>query len=270
MLARIRSELIPSRSPSLDLSGRPATWLALITFGVYCFVYPFAVLLLSFDWMPFGMEWMSSLLLAMMGLSCFGWLWANAGRLGALLGALVFFLGVALEYLGVFTGFPFGTYRYTGVLVPELQGGVPLAIGFAWLLVIVSSHLTVRRHFPAHVTPGSIIAVSLVGALPAVGLDLLLEPVAYHVKNYWQWLPGDGAYYGIPVVNFVAWFVAAAIFNLPLALVIRGEKSHILPWLPVALFVMNVLMFGIVCVAHGFWLAGLIALVLLAAAFLSR
>ena len=32
-------------------------------FGIYSFVYPFAILLMSFDWMQFGMEWMSRLLL---------------------------------------------------------------------------------------------------------------------------------------------------------------------------------------------------------------
>jgi putative membrane protein len=242
--------------------------LVLIPFSVYCFVYPFAILLMSFDWMPFGMEWMSSLLLAMLGLTSLGWLWANLGRLGLVLGALIFGSGIALEYLGVLTGFPFGNYRYTGVLTPELPGSVPLAIGFAWLLVIVSGLFTARRFFSGSVKSArNTLALALGGATLAVVLDLLLEPVAYHVKSYWQWIPGDGAYYGIPVSNFVAWFVAALLLNLLLASVWKRQSAVFLPWLPIALFVMNVIMFGIVDVAHGFWIAGVIGLVTLLGLF---
>ncbi|MGA7733387.1 MAG: carotenoid biosynthesis protein [Chloroflexia bacterium] len=263
MLAHVLSKLSPSRSIGPSIFGQGAAWLTLLPFAVYCFVYPFGILLLSFDWMPFGMEWMSSLLLGMLGLSCVGWLWANLGGLGFLLGVLIFSLGVALEYVGVLTGFPFGAYRYTGVLVPDLPGGVPLAMGFAWLAVIVGGHFTARRASPvARTRAGNVVALSLVGGLLAVGLDLLLEPVAYHVKGYWQWLPGDGAYYGIPVSNFVAWFLAAALFNLPLAFLSSRQREWAWPWLPVALYVMNVIMFGIVNLAHGFWLAGFMGLML--------
>ena len=64
-----------------------AGWAVLLPLAVFCFVYPFALLLLSFDWMPFGMEWMSSLLLVMLGLAAGGWFrtvrsgrWTNRPR----------------------------------------------------------------------------------------------------------------------------------------------------------------------------------------------
>ncbi len=150
------------------------------SFGVFCFVYPFAILLLSLDLMPFGMEWMSSLLLMMLGFSAWGWLWLNFGGAGVAIGGLLFALGVALEYVGVLTGVPFGRYTYTGVLIPQLPGGVPLAIGFAWLVIVVSGLFTARlmlRISRPHST-SAIAATSAVGAALAVGLDLLLEPVA--------------------------------------------------------------------------------------------
>ena len=263
MPARITSRLPLSRSLAPGFT-RPSAWLTLLPFAVHCFVYPFAILLLSFDWMPFRMEWMSSLLLAMMGLSCLGWLWTNLGGIGLLLGTLIFILGVALEYVGVLTGFPFGTYHYTGVLVPELPGGVPLAIGFAWLSVIISGHFTARRAFFRAGRPiGNILMFALVGALLAVVLDLLLEPVAYHVKSYWQWLPGDGPYYGIPISNFATWFLAALVLNIPLAFLSRRPHRSSWPWLPTILFVMNVAMFSIVNLAHGFWEAAIIGLLAL-------
>lgn len=265
---RTQRALAPFRTGAHSLPDHASTWLTLIPFGVYCFVFPFAILLMSFDWMPFGMEWMSSLLLAMLGLTCLGWLWANLGKLGLAMGALIFGLGVALEYVGVLTGFPFGSYRYTGVLVPELPGGVPLAIGFAWLLVIVAGLFTARGILARSTrSRGNIATLALCGAALAVVLDLLLEPVASHVKGYWQWLPGDGAYYGIPISNFVAWFAAALLLNLPLALFSKQQSAQTFPWLPRTLLIMNILMFGIVDIAHGFWLAGIIGLIALAIVF---
>jgi putative membrane protein len=106
-------------------------------------------------------------------------------------------------------------------------------------------------------------SLSLLGGLFAVGLDLLLEPVAYHVKGYWQWLAGSGGYYDIPWSNFVAWFVAAAAFAVPLALLYTAQRASSRTWLPVTLYTMNVVMFGIVNIAHGFWWPGLVGLTLL-------
>lgn len=247
-------------------SRAPAEWLMLGAFAVYAFVYPFAILLISFDWMPFGMEWMSSLLLVLLGLSCLGWAWANFGVLGVLSSTLVFVLGVIIEYVGVSTGFPFGAYRYTGVLVPELPGGVPLAMGFAWLLIVIAGSFTARRLLlRMRRTARSVAALTVLSALFAVGLDLLLEPVAYHVKGYWQWFAGDAGYYGIPWGNFAAWFVAAAALSVPLAALYTTRTPTKRVWLPVTLYTMNVIMFGIVNVAHGFWWPGLIALLLLGA-----
>ena len=230
-------------------------------FGVFCFVYPFAILLLSFDWMPFGMEWMSSLLLAMLGTASWAWLTVNFGRAGFLAGAAVFLLGVALEYVGVSTGVPFGRYAYMGVLVPELPGGVPVAIGFAWLLIIVGGLFTALRLMPRR-TRGNSWAICLLGAGLAVGLDLLLEPVAVHVKGYWEWLDGGAGYYGVPWSNFATWLGASFLMMLGVYRLIAVRGNLKWKWLPTALYGMNVVMFGIVNLAHGFWVAGPVAIVL--------
>src|SRR2546423_9668259 len=127
LIDRLRSA--PARARRL----RPADWALLAPFGLFCFVYPFALILLSLDLMPFGMEWMSSLLLAMLGLTCGAWMWLNFGTRGATLSVVIFALGLGIEYAGARTGAPFGRYTYTGVLVPALPGGGPPAIGLACL-----------------------------------------------------------------------------------------------------------------------------------------
>jgi uncharacterized membrane protein len=243
----------------------PREWAVLAPFGVFCFVYPFAMLLLSFGLMPFGMEWMSSLLLAMLGLAAGGWLWLNFGAMGAWLGVGIFALGVLLEYVGVTTSYPFGRYSYTGVLVPELPGGVPLAMGFAWLVIVVASLFTARWLLKGRVSPWG---VCIAGAALAVGLDLLLEPVAHHIKGYWRWLDAGG-YYGVPWRNFAAWFVAVLLIGRLVGVFTGDRAPSRWHWLPVALYAMNVLLFGVVNLTHGFWVAGAIGLLLLVLIWLS-
>lgn len=237
-------------------------------FGVFCFVYPFAMFLLSFDLMPFGMEWMSSLLLAILGVAAGSWLWVNFGVRGALLGTAIFAAGVALEYVGVLTGAPFGAYRYTGVLAPELPGGVPLAIGFAWLMIVVGGLYTARLLIGVgsgrgEARPWLGWVACLLGAALAVGLDFLLEPVAYHVKHYWEWQGIAEGYYGVPWSNFITWFAAALLMNGAVTLTLNRGQPLGWKWLPPALYVMNVVLFGVVNIAHGFWMSGAIGLLLL-------
>jgi putative membrane protein len=45
--------------------------------------------------------------------------------------------------------------------------------------------------------------------LVVVAIDLLMEPLHVMARN-WTWLDG-GPYYGIPVGNFVGWFVVTVI-----------------------------------------------------------
>lgn len=270
----------------------------LAAFSIYAFVYPFALFLLSFDLMPFGMEWMSSLLLALLGVTSWAWLWVEFGARGVAVGACIVLLGLAIEYIGVQIGVPFGSYTYTGVLVPELFGGVPLAIGFAWLLIIVSGLFSARWAMPN----AALLPVCAIGAFLAVGFDFLLEPVAYHVKGYWLWHE-EGGYYGVPWVNFAAWLGIAFALNLlvgaalrlkpramlyevpPRGLSVGGHERSLADdgprvqppgsqrdagWVPIALYVMNVAMFATVDVTHGFWWSGLIGLLLLSGLWLLR
>jgi putative membrane protein len=245
-------------------------WAVLIPFGVYCFVYPFAMLLLSLDLMPFGMEWMSSLLLAMLGLTAGAWLWLNFGGAGLAVGTLIFAMGIALEYVGVSTGVPFGSYRYTGVLVPGLPGGVPLAIGFAWLMVVVAGFFTAQRvlNWESGIGNRELVGVSVVSAALVVGMDMLLEPVAYHVKGYWEWMEAGANYYGVPWSNFAAWFGAALLMSLLLGAVLK-PRSVRWGWVPLALYIMNVVLFGVVNVAHGLWVPGVIGVVFVGVVWLS-
>ncbi|MBS1788794.1 MAG: carotenoid biosynthesis protein [Acidobacteria bacterium] len=133
---------------------------------------------------------------------------ANRANRSALLAIAV--AGFAAEAIGVHTGFPFGRYEYTGVLQPQLFA-VPLVMAAAWV-VLVAYIKTMLSGFAL-----SVWVEASVASLWMVAIDLVIDPLAAGALSYWRW-SGVGSYYGIPLQNFIGWFVVSfvifALFNL--------------------------------------------------------
>lgn len=113
---------------------------------------------------------------------------------------LVTVAGFAIELMGVRTGKIFGHYIYGYALGWQLKG-VPMVIGFNWLLLTLSTlSLSVR------VSSNPLIA-SVTGALLMVLLDMLIEQVApaYH---FWYWQDNV-----VPLKNYIAWFIISFLFH---------------------------------------------------------
>ncbi|QLQ37056.1 carotenoid biosynthesis protein [Micromonospora robiginosa] len=166
-----------------------------------------------------------------------GWLLSVAhalltrgARVAAALVAVVTGGGFAVEAIGVATGFPFGSYDYSGELGPKLAG-VPLIIPLAWTWMAWPAWLTaVRLTRALKGGPSSTGGVNRGPrltriALAGVGLaawDLFLDPQMV-AEGYWGWrdaspaLPGLP---GIPVSNYLGWLgfaVLLAVVLRPLA-----------------------------------------------------
>lgn len=254
-------------------------YLFLALFGLFCFAYPFAVIGVAFDVKPpFSLDWAGSALLFLEGtlLIVDAMLLYNRWR-ALLAGLCVILLSYGVETLGVTTGFPFGRYHYTGILFPSLPGSVPLAVMFAWILVVFGSYGLVMKR-------GAIFRLgdALLAAALAALLDLAIEPVAAYIERYWQWSrPASLSYYGVPLANFVSWFVVAFVFLLLVGwLLTQGapseaslreeiERKYIQKrrsiWLlvslaPRILFSCSLFMFGLVDLTHGYYWAALLAL----------
>ncbi|NIR27893.1 MAG: carotenoid biosynthesis protein [Gammaproteobacteria bacterium] len=65
----------------------------------------------------------------------------------------------------------------------------------------------------------------LATAIIAVLLDLFIDPIAVAV-GYWKWLIPSELYYGIPMLNFVGWFVLMLLSPLAWILIARREGSY--------------------------------------------
>jgi uncharacterized membrane protein len=121
--------------------------------------------------------------------------------------------GFAVEAIGVHTGFPFGTYDYSGQLGPKLLG-VPLIIPLAWTWMAWPAWLAAVR-----IARNRVLRI----ALAAAGLaawDLFLDPQMV-AEGYWTWrsptpaLPGVP---GVPIGNYLGWLGFAILLMTALAL----------------------------------------------------
>ncbi len=246
-------------------------------FCVFCFAYPIAVTGVAFNvHPPFSLDWAASVLLFLEGtLLILAAMLLYGARPALLASLLIIVLSYLIETLGVNSGFPFGAYRYTGILFPVLPGSVPLAVMFAWVLIILGAYGWIQdsKRFTS-------VLAAIVGALLATLLDLAIEPVAAYVVHYWQWLaPGAINYYGVPLANFAAWFlVSFALLLLTGRLLakpitaLQPQESTLpttpfvirLAWyMPRLLFCTSLFMFGLVDLTHGYY-AGTIAALLAA------
>lgn len=101
--------------------------------------------------------------------------------------------GIAVELIGVHTGWLFGSYTYGANLGLKLVG-VPYIIGVNWTLMVASSQAVSNKVFK------NPILVTLFAAALMTGLDFLIEPVAMKV-DFWDWKNGI-----VPLYNYICWF----------------------------------------------------------------
>lgn len=137
-----------------------------------------------------------------------GWRYALAGF------AIIASVSFLIEALGVATGAVFGDYYYPdGPLGPLLLGVPPLiqlqyfAMGYASLMVARS----ITGTLGAAARGCMLWAGSIIGAFGMTVLDLASDPRQSTQLGMWIWRDG-GAYFGVPVQNFVGWFLETFIF----------------------------------------------------------
>lgn len=150
------------------------------------------------------------------GVSRYGW-----QRLAVLFGA-VFGVSVVLENLSVLSGFPFGFYHYTAALGPKLFF-VPLLVslsylGFGYVSWVLGTHLV--SDIGQSLGSWATLLVPAVAAFTMVAWDVCFEPTLSTVRHWWVWEHGGG-YFGVPLSNFLGWFLTAFVFFALFALYLR-------------------------------------------------
>jgi uncharacterized membrane protein len=133
------------------------------------------------------------------------------GRLTAAFFALSAVISWAYEQVGVATGLVFGAYHYTDYLGMKL-GQVPLIIPLAWFMMIYPSYVVANLAAGGRVvgTPAwfrRLVALAAAGAVAMTAWDLVVDPILSGPDaRAWIWENG-GAYFGIPIHNFLGWLL---------------------------------------------------------------
>jgi len=118
---------------------------------------------------------------------------------------IVVFFSWLIEMIGVKTGLIFGEYQYGESLILKVFN-TPIAIGFAWFSVIVSS-LSILQNIQLFNQSHIILRSLLIGAVMTL-FDTFMEPAAIKL-DYWRWA-------GIfpPMQNYISWFTFGFIFSM--------------------------------------------------------
>jgi putative membrane protein len=149
--------------------------------------------------------------------------------------------GTLAESVSLRTGFPFGHYYFTDVMGPKvfqlplLLALAYLGIGYvAWILALLILGAVAK---PIRGT--RVFALPLLASLIMLAWDLSMEAVWSTVDRAWIWQDG-GAYFGVPVSNFIGWFLTAYLYYLAFALYCRAKPITATPprrgiWFPAIL-----------------------------------
>jgi putative membrane protein len=176
-------------------------------------------------------------------------------RTGLGLAALVVAVAIAIEAVGLATGFPYGSYAYSDALGPTLRG-VPLLVPLAWLMMawpswVVAARLTggVRRR------RGLMRVAAAAGVF--AGWDVVLDPQMVQA-GYWTWAhptPGLPGIDSVPLTNLAGWLLAGLALMALLDRLIRRTAEPGAPRVgdaPVLLAIGWMVLGG--ALAHAGWL----------------
>jgi len=133
------------------------------------------------------------------------------------------------ENLSIHTGFPFGHYHYSDTIGPKLFA-VPFGVGLmyfamgyvAWTLGNVLLGIAHKRSLNV----SEMFTLPLVASFIMVAWDVCFDPSNSTVAKEWIWEKG-GSYFGVPVSNFLGWFLTVYVFYQLFALYLyRRNKTH--------------------------------------------
>lgn len=138
-------------------------------------------------------------------------------------GTVIFFSisllsGFLSEYLGTAYGWVYGSYYYHSI-PPFFFGLVPLATPISWAIIIYMCFTLTNifywgfggKDINTHgkhtlLTFGLLLLLSFIDGLIAINLDMIIDPVAVSPQiGGWVWT-GGGAYFGVPISNYIGWF----------------------------------------------------------------
>jgi putative membrane protein len=110
-----------------------------------------------------------------------------------------------IEFVGLKTGWPYGSFEYLVSLGPHLSG-VPLGLPLFFIPLVLNSFIFASLLEIRPVYRKILFAISTV-----LVIDLILDPAAVSLG---LWSYSSGTYYGVPASNFLGWILSATVATL--------------------------------------------------------
>lgn len=132
--------------------------------------------------------------------------------------------GAFFESLSLKTGFPFGHYRFTDLMGPKLFD-LPVLLVLAYLGMGYLSWILGLAMLGSHEKPLSgkkIVLLPLLASFVMTAWDLSMDPIWANIDHAWEWHDG-GAYFGVPISNFLGWLLTAYVFYQLFALYLKNK-----------------------------------------------
>lgn len=115
-------------------------------------------------------------------------------------------IGLTAEICGIYTGYPFGEYRYTSDWWPTLclrdGQAFPALVPLAWFLIAGGCAIALRPLGKSGL---------FLSPLFATLIDFFMEPVMAQRLKYWTWIEPGPLPGRAPWMNPVGWFVTSFI-----------------------------------------------------------
>ena len=126
-------------------------------------------------------------------------------------------VGALTEFAGTRTKWIFGQYRYTEDFRPRLFGQIPVLVAVMWC-VLAYMGFWVTRLLLLPVAGQGLLHQAIfivVASFMVVLTDVVIDPMIIHKtgRNWWIW-EKRGRFYGVPLGNFVGWFMTAILIYI--------------------------------------------------------
>jgi putative membrane protein len=123
-----------------------------------------------------------------------------------------------IEYVGVHTGWPYGSFEYVVDLGP-IVGGVPAGLPVFFIPLVVNAYLLVVLLLGERARNTAVRLLSVIALV--LTMDVVLDPGAVALQ-FWNYadpgvpvlggaLSAAGGFYGVPLSNYAGWVLSATV-----------------------------------------------------------
>jgi carotene biosynthesis associated membrane protein len=144
-------------------------------------------------------------------------IWSKQSTLAILILSLYSY---GVEYIGIITGYPYGSFTY-GVDLGPTVGGIPFALPLLFIPLVLNAYLLVFLLLPVARRKRVVRIATTV--LLVLTTDFVLDPGAVSL-GFWSYAaPG---LHGVPVSNYLGWTLSSLVAAISLDYAFDSDKLY--------------------------------------------